>query len=118
MEMIASTPDDFLVISGDDMLALPMVLAGGMGVISVIGEGFPKEFSNMIRLALKRKVDEAYAIHYNMAPAINYIFEEGNPAGIKAVFKSLGICEDVVRLPLVSVGETLRSKIEDFVKTI
>ena len=117
MEIISGTPKDFLVISGDDMLALPMTLAGGAGVISVIGEGFPKDFSNMIRLGLERKVDEAYAIHYKMAPAIDYIFEEGNPAGIKTVFKSLGMCNDTVRLPLVEISNDLRSKIEAFVAT-
>ncbi len=115
MRMIDGTPDDFLVISGDDMIALPMTLAGGAGVISVIGEGFPKEFSTMIQLGLDRKVDEAYKIHYKIAPAINYIFEEGNPAGIKAVFKKLGICGDMVRLPLVKASSFLQNKIAAFV---
>ena len=115
MRMIDGTPDDFLVISGDDMIALPMTLAGGAGVISVIGEGFPKEFSTMIQLGLDRKVDEAYKIHYKIAPAINYIFEEGNPAGIKAVFKKLGICGDTVRLPLVKASSFLQNKIGAFV---
>ncbi len=115
MQMIDSTPEGFLVISGDDMIALPMTLAGGAGVISVIGEGFPKEFSDMIRLGLDRKVDEAYALHYKMAPCIDYIFAEGNPAGIKAVFHKLGICEDHVRLPLVGISDGLRSKIDAFV---
>ncbi|MBW2938398.1 4-hydroxy-tetrahydrodipicolinate synthase [Aureisphaera sp. CAU 1614] len=115
MRMIDGTPSDFLVISGDDMIALPMVLAGGAGVISVIGEGFPKEFSEMIRLGLNRKVDEAYAIHYKLAPAIDYIFAEGNPVGIKIVFKELGICGDTVRLPLVGASENLKKKIASFV---
>ncbi|MEZ4779618.1 MAG: 4-hydroxy-tetrahydrodipicolinate synthase [Flavobacteriaceae bacterium] len=115
MRMIDGTPEDFLVISGDDMIALPMVLAGGAGVISVIGEGFPKEFSEMIRLGLQRKVDEAYAIHYKIAPAIDYIFAEGNPAGIKAVFKELHLCGDTLRLPLVGISEGLQAKITAFV---
>ena len=72
----------------------------------------------MIQLGLDRKVDEAYAIHYKMAPAINYIFEEGNPAGIKAVFKKLGICSDVVRLPLVKASSSLQSKIASFVDAL
>ncbi|HPF11936.1 MAG TPA: 4-hydroxy-tetrahydrodipicolinate synthase [Flavobacteriaceae bacterium] len=117
MRMIDGTPDHFLVISGDDMIALPMVLAGGAGVISVIGEGFPREFSKMIRLGLERRVDEAYAIHYKLAPAIDYIFAEGNPAGIKAVFHKLGICNDAVRLPLVGISKELREKIDQFVDT-
>jgi predicted ferric reductase len=91
-------------------------IAGGAGVISVIGEGFPKEFSKMVKLALDKKVDEAYKIHYKIAPAIDYIFAEGNPAGIKAVFKNLGICGDTVRLPLVGVSDGLRSKIDGFIK--
>jgi 4-hydroxy-tetrahydrodipicolinate synthase len=81
----------------------------------VIGEGFPKEFSEMVHLGLNKKVDEAYKIHYKLAPAIDYIFAEGNPAGIKAVFHKLGICGPTVRLPLVGVSEALRSKINAFV---
>ncbi|WP_203294320.1 4-hydroxy-tetrahydrodipicolinate synthase [Luteirhabdus pelagi] len=116
MQMIAGTPDDFLVISGDDMITLPMVLAGGAGVISVIGEGFPEDFSKMVRLGLDRKVDEAYEIHHRIAPAIDYIFEEGNPAGIKSVFKKRGICGDTVRLPLVKASPKLESKISAFIE--
>ena len=116
MRLISGCPKDFLVISGDDMITLPMVLAGGAGVISVIGEGFPKEFSKMVRLGLEKKATEAYKIHYKIAPAIDYIFAEGNPAGIKAVFKNLGICGDTVRLPLVGVSDGLRMKIDSFVE--
>lgn len=117
MNLISGCPKDFLVISGDDMITLPMVLAGGAGVISVIGEGFPKEFSKMVKLGLDKKVEEAYEIHYKIAPSIDYIFAEGNPAGIKAVFRELGICGDTVRLPLVGVSESLNTKIAEFVKT-
>lgn len=117
MKMIANTPKEFLVISGDDMITLPMVLAGGAGVISVIAEGFPKDFSTMVRLGLERKVDEAYAIHHKIAPMIDYIFEEGNPAGIKAVFKKRGICGDTVRLPLVKASDNLKKKINEFIDT-
>ena len=118
MRLIQDKPKDFLVISGDDMVALPMVLAGGSGVISVIGEGFPKEFSQMIRLGLERKVDEAYALHYKIADSIDMIFEQGNPGGIKEIFKSLQLSENTVRLPLVNVNEDLASRIDAFVKKI
>ena len=118
MQLIAGTPDEFLVISGDDMLALPMLLAGGSGVISVIGQGFPKEFSKMIQLGLEGDNKAAYAIHYKLASAIDYIFEEGNPAGIKAVFKKLEICGDTVRLPLVEVSDSLRFKIDAFIDSL
>lgn len=116
MKIIQHKPKDFLVISGDDMIALPMVLAGGAGVISVIGQGFPKEFSEMIRLGLNKKVDAAFEIQYKIADSIDMIFEQGNPAGIKEVFKVLGIAENVVRLPLVSVDDSLSKRIYDFVK--
>ena len=115
MQLISNCPDDFLVISGDDMVTLPMILAGGAGVISVIVEGFPKEFSAMVKLGLDKNVDEAYKIHYKIAPAIDYIFAEGNPAGIKYVFKKLGVCEDFVRLPLVGISPYLASKIDAFI---
>ena len=103
MQLIQNKPKDFLIISGDDMIALPMVLAGGSGVISVIGQGFPKHFSELIRLGLNRKVDEAYQLHYLLSNSIDMIFEQGNPGGIKEVLKSLGLCENTVRLPLVNV---------------
>ncbi|WP_121665578.1 4-hydroxy-tetrahydrodipicolinate synthase [Mesonia aquimarina] len=118
MKMIAQTPEDFLVISGDDMITLPMVLAGGAGVISVIAEGFPKEFSSMVKLGLERKVDEAYKIHYKIAPAIDLIFAEGNPAGIKTVFKHLGLAEDQVRLPLVKASNNLSEELKSFIASL
>lgn len=114
MAMIAQTLDDFLVISGDDMLALPMTLAGGAGVISVIGQGFPKEFSQMIALGLKGEAQQAYALHYKIAPAIDLIFEEGNPVGIKAVFKKMALSSETVRLPLVAASEDLQERINKF----
>ena len=114
MKLIQTAPKGFLVISGDDMITLPMVLAGGAGVISVIGEGFPKEFSNMVRLGLNRKVDEAYKLHYLLADSIDMIFEQGNPAGIKEVFKTLGLSENTVRLPLVNVNEDLAIRINKY----
>jgi 4-hydroxy-tetrahydrodipicolinate synthase len=116
MKIIQHKPKDFLVISGDDMIALPMVLAGGAGVISVIGQGFPKEFSEMIRLGLNKKVDAAFEIQYKIADSIDMIFEQGNPAGIKEIFKTLKISENVVRLPLVPVDEALSERIQHFVK--
>ncbi|MGL2993773.1 4-hydroxy-tetrahydrodipicolinate synthase [Flavobacterium sp. TSSA_36] len=116
MKIIQYKPKDFMVISGDDMIALPVVLAGGAGVISVIGQGFPKEFSEMIRLGLNKKVEAAFEIQYKLAESIDMIFEQGNPAGIKEVFKALGMAENVVRLPLVSVDKSLSIRIHEFVK--
>jgi len=118
MQLLKDKPKDFLVISGDDMIALPMVLAGGSGVISVIAQGFPKEFSELIRLGLNRQVDDAFKLQYLLSDGIDMIFEQGNPAGIKEVFLSLGISENTVRLPLVTVDESLASRIDQFVKKI
>jgi 4-hydroxy-tetrahydrodipicolinate synthase len=118
MKLIQNAPKEFLVISGDDMVTLPMVLAGGSGVISVIGEGFPKQFSQMVRLGLQRKVDEAYQLHYLLADSIDMIFEQGNPAGIKEVFKTLGLSENTVRLPLVNVNQDLAMRLENFTKKL
>jgi 4-hydroxy-tetrahydrodipicolinate synthase len=118
MKIIQGKPKDFLVISGDDMITLPMVLAGGSGVISVIGEGFPKQFSDMVRLGLEGKAEEAYKLHYLLADSIDMIFEQGNPAGIKEVFKSLGISENTVRLPLVNVDQDLANRLHLMEKKI
>ncbi|PWH82104.1 4-hydroxy-tetrahydrodipicolinate synthase [Algibacter marinivivus] len=115
LELIKDKPEDFLIISGDDDLALGVTLAGGSGVISVIGQAFPKEFSSMIRFGLKGESSEAYKLHYKLMDVVNYIFEENNPAGIKAVFEALNLCNDSVRLPLVPASNGLKSKIKDFV---
>ncbi|EOG6895868.1 4-hydroxy-tetrahydrodipicolinate synthase [Flavobacterium psychrophilum] len=118
MKLIQGKPKDFLVISGDDMITLPMILAGGSGVISVIGEGYPKEFSQMVRLGLQRKVDEAYILHYKLMNSIDMIFEQGNPSGVKEIFKSLGLSENTVRLPLVTVNEDLSNRLDLFTKQL
>lgn len=118
MRLIQHAPEGFLVISGDDMVTLPMVLAGGAGVISVIAEGFPHQFSQMVRLGLERRVDEAYKLHYEIADSIDMIFEQGNPAGIKHIFKELGLCDDTLRLPLVNIDANLAARLSAFVKKI
>lgn len=118
MQLLKDKPKDFHVISGDDMTALATVLAGGSGVISVIAQGFPKEFSEMIRLGLNRKVDEAFKSQYLLSDCIDMIFEQGNPAGIKQVFQALGLADNTVRLPLVSVDEDLQNRINVFVSKI
>jgi 4-hydroxy-tetrahydrodipicolinate synthase len=118
MKIIQHAPKDFLVISGDDMIALPMTLAGGAGVISVIGEGLPKQFSEMIRLGLKGESKAAYNLHYKVADSIDYIFEEGNPVGIKAMFKCLNLCETTVRLPLIEASKSLQKKIDGFIENL
>jgi len=114
MKLISVLPEGFLVISGDDMVTLPIILAGGHGVISVIGQGLPSAFSKMVQLGLEGKVKEAYQLHYKIMPSIDLIFAEGNPAGIKAMLHSKKACENVVRLPLVKSSDKLLGEIETF----
>ena len=117
MQIIKEKPKEFMVISGDDMTALLTVLAGGSGVISVLGQGLPTEFSNMIQLGLNAKVNAAFRLQYSLQEGIDIIFEEGNPAGIKSVFEALGLSTAVVRLPLVEASNNLKSKIQEFIKS-
>jgi len=111
MELIRRAPEGFLVISGDDIITLPMVLAGGAGVISVIAQGTPNHFSRMVQLGLERNATESFSIHYQLTDIIHLIFAEGNPAGIKSLLDVLGICEPTVRLPLAEASSALREKI-------
>ncbi|EAQ41003.2 4-hydroxy-tetrahydrodipicolinate synthase [Polaribacter sp. MED152] len=113
--LLKDKPEDFLIISGDDDLALGVALAGGSGVISVIGQAFPAEFSKMIQLGLEGKNKEAYKIHFKLMDIIDYIFEENNPAGIKTVLQELNICGNDVRLPLVKASSQLSEKIANYV---
>jgi len=115
LELIKSKPSNFMVISGEDKLALSLVLAGGSGVISVVGQALPKQFSQMINSALTDDVKPAFKLFYKLMPSIDLIFEEGNPIGIKALLHKLNICKTHVRLPLVEVSSELQRKINTFV---
>ena len=110
-EIIRTKPADFSVLSGDDGLTLAMLGSGADGVISVIGNALPKRFGGMIHQALFGQVLEAKEMHHKLAPIIDSIFEEGNPAGIKSVLDILNICSDNVRLPLVPATKNLRDKL-------
>lgn len=118
MELIAKRPKGFLVLSGDDITALPTILAGGEGVISVIGQGLPVEFSKMVHAGVKGNTEEAYQYHYRMQEGMHLIFEEGNPAGIKVIFEYLGMAKSFVRLPLVQASKSLKHRIVSFMESI
>lgn len=116
LRILKDKPDDFLVISGDDELALPLISAGGDGVISVIGQSFPKDFSTAIRLNLEGKTKQAYQKLYDFIESIDYAFEEGNPVGIKAILAKQGMCLPDVRMPLMPASENLQHKIDAFIE--
>ena len=114
MEIVKNKPEGFVVLSGDDALTLPLLSIGMEGVISVVANALPEQMSVLIKEAENGNCDEAKAIHYQMLDLINALFEEGNPAGIKAALKGLSVIEeDQLRLPLVPASETLRKKILD-----
>lgn len=112
MSIISGKPDDFMVISGDDGITLPMISAGAIGVISVIANSHPKDFSNMVSAALKNDYHTARKLHYRYFDAIPLLFAEGNPAGIKEVLSFKGITRNTVRLPLVNVSSELSKKLK------
>ena len=100
-DIIKNKPEDFLVISGDDGITFPLITLGAVGVISVIGNAFPKEFSKMVRLALQGDFDSSRLIHHKFTELIELLFVEGNPAGVKSMLALMGMIENKLRLPLV-----------------
>lgn len=117
-DLISRVPDEFLVISGDDLTAVPTVLCGGAGVISVLGQGLPGIFTQMIHLAQNGQGPEAMDIHNRIAPLVELLFEEGNPAGIKGLLEIKDICTSEVRLPLVPPSKKLKGEIENSLKSL
>lgn len=111
-DILRKKPEGFHLVSGDDEYTLPVTLAGGNGVISVIGQAYPEEFSTMVQLAFDGKVSEAYEIHNRLVDLTRLIFAEGNPCGIKAVLAEKGLVKNHLRLPLVPASEGLYAKIK------
>lgn len=117
-DILRKKPAHFSLVSGDDEFTLPVTLAGGDGVISVIGQAYPKEFSEMVQLAFQGKVNEAYQIHNRLVEITRLIFAEGNPCGIKAVLAEKGIVKNHLRLPLIPASEELHERIKEEMKSI
>lgn len=117
-DILRKKPAGFSLVSGDDEFTLPVTLAGGDGVISVIGQAYPKLFSDMIKLAKESKVKEAYAIHNQLVEIIRLIFAEGNPCGVKTVLAEMGIIKNHLRLPLIKASENLQDKIKTEMKNL
>lgn len=115
-EIIKNKPDTFDVISGDDALTFPMIACGAVGVISVIGNALPKEFSRMLRLEQNGEFEPARKIHHMFTDLFNLLFVDGNPAGVKAMLHEMGMIENVLRFPLVPTRLTTMQKISECLK--
>lgn len=118
MHILQNKPDDFLVVSGDDHIALPLIACGSDGVISVIANCFPKEFSELISLSLNFKFEEAQRLQYKLLDAIDLLFVENNPSGIKCFLAEKGIIKNELRLPNAPISEVYHQKIKLFLENL
>ena len=114
--IIKNKPNDFMVISGDDPITLPMIACGAEGLISVIANAYPIDYANMVRLCLQGKFKEAQSLHYKYTDIIISMFAEGSPSGVKAYLHEMGLCQNTFRLPVWKVSEGHHQKIRDLRK--
>jgi 4-hydroxy-tetrahydrodipicolinate synthase len=117
MDIIRHKPQGFNVFSGDDALTYPILMLGGDGVISVVANAYPKEFSSMVSLARTGSKKKARSLHYSLLDIIYALFEDGNPSGIKAALEVMGLCSNNLRLPLVKVNKGTNKKIQSLVES-
>lgn len=117
-DIIKNKPSDFMVISGDDGITFPLITLGAVGVISVIGNAFPKEFSRMVRLALEGDYQKALLIHHRFTELFRLLFVDGNPAGVKCLLNAKGFIENELRLPLVPTKITTYEKIREVLNNL
>ena len=118
MQIIKNKPTDFMVVSGDDLITLPMIACGADGVISVVSNAYPKEYSEMVRLCLAGRFNEAAPVHYKYIDIINSMFAEGSPSGVKTYLHEMGLCSNAVRLPVWPVSAKHLEKIKGLMKGI
>ncbi len=116
MQIIKNKPKDFMVISGDDLITLPMIACGADGVISVVANAYPKDFSEMVRLCLSGRFNEALSLHYKYTDIINSLFTEGSPSGVKAYLSEMGLCQNTFRPPVWKVSDKHLEKIRGLMK--
>jgi 4-hydroxy-tetrahydrodipicolinate synthase len=114
MHILKERPHDFLVVSGDDHLTLPLIALGMDGVISVAANCFPKEFSEMVRCCIKGEIKAAQGLHYKMLNGFDLLFAENNPAGVKAFLAELGIIQNELRLPLVPLSKKFHDEVRKY----
>jgi 4-hydroxy-tetrahydrodipicolinate synthase len=114
--LLKNCPKNFLVLSGDDEMSLPMLLAGAKGIISVIGNALPEVYTKIVKNGIDRDAEKAYQTQYQILNLIRTIYDEGNPTGIKVLMKALGLCQNQLRLPLVPASENLNKKLNEYFK--
>jgi 4-hydroxy-tetrahydrodipicolinate synthase len=117
MKVIKNKPKDFMVISGDDNLTLPVIAAGGVGVISVVAQAFPKDYSDMVRFCMKGNFEKAQKLHYKLMDITDQLFADGNPGGVKFALNELGLCDPYVRLPLCEPNDGVKQKLKQLIKS-
>lgn len=117
-DIIKNKPEHFMVISGDDGITFPLITLGAVGVISVVGNAFPREFSRMVRLALRGDLQGARSIHYRFVEMIDLLFVDGNPAGVKSILSCMGLIHNVLRLPLVPTTTNTHDRLEQFLSSL
>ncbi len=117
-DIIKNKPEDFVVLSGDDAITYPLITLGAVGVVSVIGNAFPREFSQMTRLALAGDYANALTIHHRFAELFKLLFLDGNPAGVKAIMNAMGLLENKLRLPLVPTRITTFEEIREVLRQL
>jgi len=118
MQIIKDRPDHFSVISGDDAITFPLMAIGGQGVISVAANAFPREMAAIVRMSLEDNCTAAQVIQYEMLDLFELLFVEGSPSGIKAALNILGLCENVLRLPLIPVTQKTYNKLESIIQKL
>src|SRR6185503_11055864 len=117
-QIVKYKPDEFMVISGDDPITLPMIACGAEGLISVVANAYPKDYSDMVRLCLAGKLNEALPLHHKYTDIISSMFAEGSPSGVKVYLNEMGLCENTFRLPVHQVSDKLHQRIRELMKTI
>jgi 4-hydroxy-tetrahydrodipicolinate synthase len=118
MKIIKGKPENFGVISGDDMMIIPLIAAGGSGVISVLANAFPAQISELVNQSLKNNFKSAREIHFRFMEIMELLFAEGNPSGIKALLNNMSLCQNTLRLPLVPISRTLYTQIQKAVEEV
>ncbi len=117
-QIVKYKPTEFMVISGDDPITLQMIAAGAEGLVSVVANAYPKDYSDMVRLCLSGEFAEAQQLHYRFTDIINSMFAEGSPSGVKAYLSEMGLCKNTFRLPVYKVSDKHHQKIRELMKSV